>query len=79
MRCIFWYDKECLGIKTKSKSKIVSTPKHFSYNDTNVNSHVNIKNLNESFKCRDRFSNKSLSFPVSTTCESKEQDFTTKL
>ena len=54
-------------------------PKHFFYNNTNVNSSVDIPVLQESPECRDETSKKSLSFPVSATCESEEQDPTTKL
>ena len=63
----------------KSKSKIVLTPKHSSYDDKNVNSSVDSPILNESPEWRDEPSTESLSFPVFVTCESEEQDLTTKL
>ena len=61
------------------KSKIFSTPKHSTYNDTDVNSSFDIPILNESPECRNKPSKESLPFPVSATCESEEQDLTTKL
>ena len=67
----FWYDKECLGITTKSKSKIISTPKHSSHDIENVNTSIDLPILNPLTEI--------LPFPVSTTSESDEQDFTTKL
>lgn len=67
----FWYDKERLGITTKSKSKIISTPKHSSHDIENVNTSVDLPILNPLTEI--------LPFPVSTTSESDEQDFTTKL
>ena len=43
--------------QTRRKSKIVSTPKHSSYNDTNINSSVDIPIPNESPECTDEPSN----------------------
>ena len=47
--------------------------KHSSYDNNDVNSNIDNPILNESPEFRDEPSNKTLSFLVSTTCESEEE------